>query len=90
MLPLPNTFLFHEALLGPDNLDETGLDEWEDGPPYVGSDSEEDSAHGAATQFGSERSYMGGSSGNSGSMKLGSPKTFGIEGSRIFTSTGTV
>ena len=34
--PLPDsTHLFQEALLGPDNLDESDLWRWKDGPPYV-------------------------------------------------------
>lgn len=35
-LPLPETsFLFREAARSADALDETGLDSWDDGPPYA-------------------------------------------------------
>src|ERR1700733_10307696 len=36
LLPLPeSTFLFQEAPISPDNLDESDLWRWEGGPPYV-------------------------------------------------------
>jgi hypothetical protein len=32
--PLPTSYLFRQALESADNLDETGLEEWDHPPPY--------------------------------------------------------
>jgi hypothetical protein len=37
LLPLPNTYLFQEALRSPDNIDESDLAQWDVDPPYTPS-----------------------------------------------------
>ncbi|OAX32651.1 hypothetical protein K503DRAFT_661822, partial [Rhizopogon vinicolor AM-OR11-026] len=34
MLPLPDSYLFHEALAGSDLVDESDLPHWDKAPPY--------------------------------------------------------
>jgi hypothetical protein len=43
LMPLPDTYLFHEALCGEDALDESELGVWDAKPPYPLSSTPEDS-----------------------------------------------